>query len=32
LSDFKESALERRRHDKLAHRPFNRLFLPSKHS
>jgi hypothetical protein len=32
LSDFKESALERRRHDKLAHRPFNRLLLPSEHS
>jgi len=32
LLDFKESALERRKHDKLAHRPFNRLLLPSKHS
>jgi hypothetical protein len=32
LLSFKESALERRAHDKLAHRPFNRLFLPSKHS
>jgi hypothetical protein len=32
LLDFKKSALERRAHDKLAHRPFNRLFLPSKHS
>lgn len=32
LLDFKESALERRKHDKLAHWPFNRLLLPSKHS
>jgi hypothetical protein len=32
LLKFKESALERRAHDKLAHWPFNRLFLPSKHS
>jgi hypothetical protein len=32
LVDFKKSALERRAHDKLAHRPFNRLFLSSKHS
>ena len=32
LLDFKESALERRKHDKLAHRPFNRLLLSSKHS
>ncbi len=32
LLNFKESALERRAHDKLAHRPFNRLFLPSEHS
>ncbi|HZR05545.1 MAG TPA: hypothetical protein VFA61_06930 [Candidatus Udaeobacter sp.] len=32
LLTFKESALERRAHDKLAHRPFNRLLLPSKHS
>ena len=32
LLNFKESALERRAHDKLAHRPFNRLLLPSKHS
>ena len=32
LLNFKESALERRAHDKLAHRPFNRLFLSSKHS
>jgi hypothetical protein len=27
LLDFKQSALTRRAHDKLAHRPFNRLFL-----
>jgi hypothetical protein len=32
LLDFKESALERRAHDKLAHRPLNRLLLSSKHS
>ena len=32
LLDFKESALERRKHDKLAHRPFNRLLLSSEHS
>jgi hypothetical protein len=32
LLHFKTSALERRKHDKLAHRPFNRLLLPSKHS
>jgi hypothetical protein len=32
LMNFKKSALERRAHDKLAHRPFNRLFLSSKHS
>lgn len=32
LLDFRESALERRAHDKLAHRPFNRLLLSSKHS
>jgi hypothetical protein len=31
LLDFKESALERRAHDKLAHRPFNRLLLSSEH-
>jgi hypothetical protein len=30
LLNFKESALERRAHDKLAHRPFNRLLLSSK--
>ncbi len=32
LVDFQKSALERRAHDRLAHRPFNRLFLSSKHS
>ena len=32
LLNFKQSALERRAHDKLAHRPFNRLLLSSKHS
>jgi hypothetical protein len=32
LLNFKESALERRERDKLAHRPFNRLLLSSKHS
>jgi hypothetical protein len=32
LAAFKKSALERRAHDKLAHRPFNRLFLSSEHS
>jgi hypothetical protein len=32
LLNFKESALERRANDKLAHRPFNRLLLSSKHS
>jgi hypothetical protein len=32
LLSFKESALERRAHDKLAHWPFNRLLLSSKHS
>jgi hypothetical protein len=32
LLNFKQSALERRAHDKLAHRPFNRLLLPSEHS
>jgi len=31
LLKFKESALERRANDKLAHRPFNRLLLSSKH-
>lgn len=32
LADFKKSALQRRAHDQLAHRPFNRLFLSSEHS
>jgi hypothetical protein len=32
LMHFKQSALERRANDKLAHRPFNRLLLSSKHS
>ena len=32
LLNFRESALNRRAHDRLAHRPFNRLFLSSKHS
>jgi hypothetical protein len=32
LAHFRESALERREHDKLAHRPFNRLLLSSEHS
>ncbi len=32
LAQFRESALQRRRHDELAHRPFNRLFLSSEHS
>lgn len=32
LLRFKESALHRREHDKLAHRPFNRLLLPTEHS
>lgn len=32
LLNFRTSALERRAHDKLAHRPFNWLLLPSKHS
>ena len=32
LLNFKESALQRRAHDKLAHRPFNRLLLSSEHS
>jgi hypothetical protein len=31
LLNFKKSALERRSHDKLARRPFNRLLLPSEH-
>ena len=32
LVDFKRSALNRRAHDQLAHRPFNRLLLQPKHS
>ena len=32
LQQFQQSALDRRAHDRLAHRPFNRLFLPSEHS
>jgi hypothetical protein len=32
LLDFKQSALNRRAHDKLAHRPFNRLLLQPEHS
>jgi hypothetical protein len=31
LLDFKQSALNRRAHDKLAHRPFNRLLLQPEH-
>ena len=32
LLRFREAALYRRKHDKLAHRPFNRLLLPTEHS
>ena len=32
LLRFKEAALYRREHDQLAHRPFNRLLLPTEHS
>lgn len=32
LQQFQQSALDRRAHDRLAHRPFNRLFLSSEHS
>ena len=32
LLRFREAALYRREHDKLAHRPFNRLLLPTEHS
>ena len=32
LLRFREAALYRREHDKLAHRPFNRLLLPAEHS
>ena len=31
LLDFKQSALNRRTHDQLAHRPFNRLLLQPEH-
>lgn len=31
LNAFRQSALTRRRYGQLAHRPFNRLFLPTKH-
>lgn len=31
LLRFREAALYRREYDKLAHRPFNRLLLPTKH-
>jgi hypothetical protein len=31
LLNFKDSALDRRAHDKLACRPFNRLFLSTEH-
>ena len=31
LLDFRQSALNRRSNDKLAHRPFNRLFLQPEH-
>ena len=31
LIDFRQSALNRRAHDQLAHRPFNRLLLQSTH-
>ncbi len=32
LLQFQRSALDRRAHDRLAHRPFNRLFLSSEYS
>ena len=32
LEWFRQSALARRHDDQLAHRPFNRLFLPTEHS
>lgn len=32
LLDFRQSALNRRTYDQLAHRPFNRLFLQPEHS
>lgn len=31
LHDYRQSLLERRTHERLAHWPFNRLFLPDKH-
>lgn len=31
LAHFRDSALARRRYDNLAHRPLDRLFLPTKH-
>ena len=31
LHDFRQSLLDRRTHERLAHRPFNRLFLPHEH-
>jgi hypothetical protein len=32
LAEFRESLLARRRYERLAYRPFNRLFLPDEHS
>jgi hypothetical protein len=31
LEIFRKSLIERRKHERLAHRPFNRLFLPEEH-
>ena len=31
LEPYRQSLLERRKHERLAHRPFNRLFLPGEH-
>ncbi len=31
LEPYRQSLLERRRYERLAHRPFNRLFLPAEH-
>lgn len=31
LEDYKKSVLNRRKHERLACRPFNRLFLPEEH-
>ena len=31
LQPFRDSLLERRTHERLARRPFNRLFLPAEH-